>query len=274
MGNFMILIPPSEGKRSGGRRAPWGDAKMRVSAPSERLAVMNALATALSGSEASLAKLFGVKGSALAEAIDINHRIATAPTMPAIDRYSGVLYDALDVDSLPAPSRRRLNQQVLILSGLFGVVAPKDPIPNYKLKMGATLPGVGKLASFWKPVLGERLTMITPRTVLWNLLPNEHNAAFGYPALQPATGKGGGVRREFSAKFYDRVDTPSGSELRVVNHWNKLLKGALVRWLLESQATTADALVEFEHPLGYMWRPELDVVDGRQHTVAFVRDAS
>ncbi len=60
--------------------------------------------------------------------------------MPAIERYSGALYEALDASALTTARRRRLDGSVLILSGLWSAVAPRDPIPDYKLKMGATLP--------------------------------------------------------------------------------------------------------------------------------------
>src|SRR3546814_15244212 len=65
---------------------------------------------------------------------------ATAPralTMPAIERYTGVLYGELDWASLPRAARGRGADQVRIVSGLWGLVAPLDPIPPYKLKLSA-----------------------------------------------------------------------------------------------------------------------------------------
>ena len=49
---------------------------------------------------------------------------AGEPTMPAIERYAGVLYRELDWPSLPADARRRGRRVLLTVSGLWGAVAP------------------------------------------------------------------------------------------------------------------------------------------------------
>ena len=41
-----------------------------------------------------------------------------------------------------------------------------------------------------------------------------------------------------------------------VAHWNKLLKGALVRWLLAHPAAGPEDLSEWDHPLGYRLDPD------------------
>ena len=137
----LLLLPPSEGKAAGGTGAPWGPGSMVAPELDERRAkAMVALARAMKGSGVARGKLLGVKGVALDAATEANREVATAPTLPAIDRYTGVLYDAL---CLPARGRPRSGgastTQVRILSGLWGVVAPGDPIPDYKLKMGASI---------------------------------------------------------------------------------------------------------------------------------------
>jgi len=50
----------------------------------------------------------------------------------------------------------------------------------------------------------------------------------------------------------ERVD-----DLVAVSHWNKLLKGALVRHIVSTQLDHAAGLEEFVHPLGYRYRPDL-----------------
>ena len=68
---------------------------------------------------------------------------------------------------------------MLIVSGLFGVVAPPDPIPHYKLKMSAALPGTGRLSTWWRPRLTAALAEQLRGRVVWDLLPQEHSAAHG-----------------------------------------------------------------------------------------------
>ena len=45
-----------------------------------------------------------------------------------------------------------------------------------------------------------------------------------------------------------------------VAHWNKLLKGALVAHVVSRQLTAVDDLVDFDHPLGYRFAPDLTEV--------------
>ena len=61
-------------------------------------------------------------------------------------------------------------------------------------------------------------------------------------------------------RFVDRSD-------RVVSHWNKLLKGSLVRWLAETGARHPEDLASFDHPLGYRLDPVASVFDARRAAV-------
>ena len=56
-------------------------------------------------------------------------------TLAAIEIYAGVLYQGLGWDSLSEIVKRRANEQVLIISALFGLVKPLDQIFGYKLKI-------------------------------------------------------------------------------------------------------------------------------------------
>jgi cytoplasmic iron level regulating protein YaaA (DUF328/UPF0246 family) len=49
---------------------------------------------------------------------------------------------------------------------------------------------------------------------------------------------------------------------RTISHWNKLLKGSLVRWLLTEQPTGPGELRSFRHPLGYRFDGRASSLDG------------
>lgn len=215
---------------------------MALDLDDRRQVALDALARAMRGGAASRAKLLGVKGVALEAATEANRVAATAPTMPAIQRYTGVLYEALDAPSLRAAPRRRLEECVLILSGLWGAVAPADPIPDYKLKMGATLPRLGTLSTWWRHDLSAQIAQRASGRIVWNLLPNEHAAAWRAPD--------GLV--QYAAAFLER--RPDGT-LAAVSHRNKTLKGALVRFLLAHPDAGPDDLTGWEHPAGYRFDP-------------------
>jgi cytoplasmic iron level regulating protein YaaA (DUF328/UPF0246 family) len=159
-----------------------------------------------------------------------------APTLPAMERYTGVLYKELAWATLPAAARRRGERQVRIVSGLWGLVAPTDPVPLYRLKMSAAVGDLGRLASWWRPRLAPVLAERAAGAVVWDLLPNEHEAAMDWTACAPA--------RRITVRFLD-------AEGRTVSHWNKALKGSLVRFILQEQPEEAAELASFDHPSGY-----------------------
>lgn len=258
----LILLPPSESKSGGGRGPAWHVGSRRTATlDGARREVIAALHRAMQGTVAERTKLLGVGLEAASKATETNLAVDSARTRAAIERYDGVLYGELDHRSLSGIERRRLNAQVLILSGLWGAVAPDDPLPDYKCKMGASLAPLGKLSTWWRPRLQPLLDERTAGRVVWNLLPQEHDAAWAPSA---------DIRRVIRVRFLDEVRRNGQVELTAINHWNKLLKGSLVRHLLAKQTVDPDALGDFRHPHGYEYRPALSVVDGRAITVSFV----
>lgn len=268
----VILLPPSEGKARGGAGPPWAPGAGSFATLDDRRAqVLAALAVAVGGPPAAVAKLLGVKGVALEAAVAADRAATMAPTMSAVERYTGVLYDALDAGSLPPRQRRRLHSQVAIISGLWGVVQPADPIPDYKLKMGAALAPLGRLSTWWRPAITEALTPLVARRVVWDLLPNEHRAAWTPP---PAGSGPTAPAAVLSARFLDEHPLRDGERrFTTVSHWNKLLKGALVRHVLTTQLDDPAGLVEFTHPEGYTYDPTLTLEHDGRTDLAFVRPA-
>ncbi|MEA2579276.1 MAG: uncharacterized protein QOE83_168 [Actinomycetota bacterium] len=245
----LILLPPSEGKAGGGSGPPWSPGSLSLELDAQRERVLTALGAAMRGAEAARSKLLGVKGTALAAATAANRAARSAPTLPAIERYTGVLYDALDHRSLTATDRRRLNASVLIISGLWGAVAPADPISDYKLKMGVALPRLGKLSSWWRDDLSAAVAERAGKRTIWNLLPNEHAAAWAAPQ----------GREQTTLRFLERR---ADGSLSAVSHWNKYLKGALVRYLLANPAAGPDDLRKWKHPSGFRLDPSLTEQQG------------
>ena len=243
----IILIPPSEGKALGGEGPTWEEAEGATDHPlhAHRRTVVDALTAALGrelADRAAAASVLGVKGDALDRALDADAGLDAAATLPAIERYDGVLYQHLDATSFDARTRARLVRSVRILSGLWGVLRPDEAIPDYRLKMGATLPGLGKLSAWWRRPLSEHLAAEIRSAEVWNLLPQEHAAAVRVP-------RGTTV---LTATFLrpGRDGSPVA-----VSHWNKALKGALVAHLLATPAARAEDLVDWEHPAGYVLDP-------------------
>ncbi len=216
--NTLILIPPSEGKK------PDGDGK-----PVKPNAAQRAMIDRLLSFDGDWEKLLGVKGNALLHSITANKTILTAGTMNAVERYTGVVYDAIDYPSLAPESKFFFDKHIRILSAVFGLIKPKDKIPDYKLK-------IDKLdaVNYWKPIIEKQLK----DTFVIDLLPNAHRKAVIYD---------NGIAVNFAVE--------KGGKTVAAGHQGKYIKGRFVRWLCENQITNPDEFKGFAEE-GFQWNGE------------------
>lgn len=146
-----------------------------------------------------------------------NRHLRSAPTMPAIDRYTGVLFDALDARTLATPSRRWLGEHVWIHSAPLGPVGALDPLPTYRLAAGTSLPGLPALRRHWAEATSSAIAEADPSFIL-DLRSEAYVALGPVPSTVPSA--------------YVRVVTAQG---RALNHFNKKSKGLLVRAIAEDR---------------------------------------
>ncbi|WP_243224973.1 YaaA family protein [Microbacterium sp. CIAB417] len=226
---MKILLPPSETKRAGGASGAFDARRLALPALGpQREAVIDALVD-LSADEDAARRVLKLSDRQVGE-IEHNRLLRTSPTMPAVDRYTGVLFDELDAATLGAEVRAHLHEHVLIHSAPFGPVAALDPIPVYRLAAGASLPGVAPLRRHWSEATTRALAEDDAPFLLD--LRSEAYAALGpVPASVPSA--------------YVRVVADEGGVTRALNHFNKKAKGAFVRAFAEdlvSVQTPADLL--------------------------------
>ncbi|MDZ8171243.1 YaaA family protein [Microbacterium xanthum] len=218
---MLVLLPPSETKRSGGEGAPLDLARLaHPSLTSVRERVITAL-VALSTDPDEAARVLKL-GKTQRGDVDLNAVLPEAATMPAVDRYTGVLYDALDAATLDEASRRWLATHVQIQSAAFGLVAADDPVPSYRLSAAASVPGAGSGKRVWADAVSEALRVAAPDFVL-------DLRSEAYSALGP-------VPHGLPSAYVRVVAEGPGGVTRALNHFNKRAKGELVRRLASSRA--------------------------------------
>lgn len=215
----MILLPPSETKRPGGGglslEAVWKLSFPQLDETRKRLG--RALRELASDPVATATAL--KLGPKQQDEVSINAGLFDSPTMPAIERFTGVLYDAVDIDTIDKRGREFLNARVLIQSALFGLVRATDHIPAYRLSFDSRLPGFPALKTVWAT---QSHSILNDHAGLILDLRSE-----GYAALTPLP-----VRN--NAFFIRAVGrTPDGT-LRQLNHFNKKGKGVFVRAIGQS----------------------------------------
>lgn len=122
----IVLLPPSETKRPGGDGPPLQLGALSVPELTPlRTALVGELVALAADPEASR-KALAISASQDSE-IQRNAELLAAPTMPAIERYTGVLYNALDVGSLKGAAAARAHARLAVGSALFGLLRADDP---------------------------------------------------------------------------------------------------------------------------------------------------
>jgi uncharacterized protein len=250
----LVLLPPSEGKAPSGRGAPLKPEALSLPGlGAARETVLDALVALCSGDEEKAREVLKLSEGQRGE-VARNTALRTAGTRTAGTLYTGVLYDALDLATLDAAAKRRAARSLLVFSGLWGAVRVTDRIPSYRCSMGVSLPGVGGLASFWRPAMARVLPEAAGDGLVLDLRSSAYAAAWkpqGRVAERTAT------VRVLHARVVDGVERRS-----VVSHFNKATKGRLLRALLASGAAprTPEELVDALRQLGFA--PEVAVAGG------------
>ncbi len=268
MPNFSILLPPSEDKQAGGNPFAPDMFDYRTSNTfnyfnelnSERRKLIARLQEVIAESE-GLEDLFGVKGEALQRAIDVNSEIYNAPLMSAHDRYSpGVMYKAMDFAGLPTGAQRRLLENGIIFSGLFGLLRPDDLIPDYKLPMNAVVPGLGKISEYWRPIISPVLNRTLEGAFVWNFLTPIHEAAWEDQHTYETS-----VRVNFFVK--------ENGKRNAVTEDVKPLNGKLVNYIVRESLEELEPLLEWTHPDGFEYDPDATQWDeeSRTTTISLVK---
>lgn len=221
---MLVLLPPSETKAAGGDGPPLDlDALSYPELTPTRRKLVDAVSSLAADLPASLAAL-GLSERQAGE-VERNAELLDSPTAPALERYTGVLFDALDIGSLGADQRTRADSRLAVASALFGLVRGTDRIPAYRLSAGSSLPGFGPLRGMWRPVLAPVLQGSD------ELVVDLRSGAYAALARVP------------EAVSVRVLSEDASGKRKVVSHHNKSHKGRLARALAtadEEPATIED----------------------------------
>ncbi|MCM2372400.1 peroxide stress protein YaaA [Aporhodopirellula aestuarii] len=190
---------------------------------------------------ASLRDLMGVSES-LAELNHARYQDWMAPipvegSKQAIFAFQGDVYQGLQADTLTKKQLDVAQEQLRILSGLYGILRPLDRILPYRLEMGTPLPNSrGKdLYAYWR----DRVTASVVKQMqlngsrfLLNLASNEYFRCVDAKAL-PAP-----------------VVAPAFKELKngkykMISFFAKKARGTMAAWVIRNRVKTMAKLIQF-----------------------------
>lgn len=214
---LYLLVPPSQKKTAGGRRALRKGTFDEVLGDARR-SVREALTSYLeSATPHELEVTLQARGPLLAQALEAARDVVRErpALMPSWRRYQGVVWRHLEPSSL-TPGQRR---QILIPSALYGLSSSDDYIADYRLKMNVGLNELGGLARFWKPHLTAVLAQQSKNVMFVDLLPKEHAASIDFASVATS-------HEVIHVRFI------ANDESHAIGHDAKAIKGLLARHLV------------------------------------------
>ena len=221
---MIVLLPPSETKHPGGDGPPVRlDTLSYPELAPLRTALVDELVE-LAADTPECRSALGLSASQQPE-IERNAALRSAPTLPAINRYTGVLYDALDIESLTGAAASRARARLAVGSALFGILRADDSIPAYRLSATSKLPGQPALATRWRPLLEPVLARMAAEELVVDLRSGSYASLGRLP----------------EAVKVDVVSERPDGKRAVVSHFNKAHKGRLARTLATTRSEPADA---------------------------------
>ena len=120
---MLFLIPPSEGKQS------WWKSNLQATTFSYDLPYSIA--------QHATEKDLKCTGKRYQEAMELNNQIQDSPLLPAIERYTWVMFNAINYPDMHTTAQQLFNRHVCIISWLYGLLKPQDYIANYKLPISS-----------------------------------------------------------------------------------------------------------------------------------------
>ncbi len=164
---------------------------------------------------------------------------------PAVYAFNGDVYQGLDAYTIAEDKLDTLQDTLRILSGLYGILKPLDLIQPYRLEMGTQLKVARKknLYEFWKKQLTEHVnTELEDGELFVNLASNEYFGALNEKLLKTEV---------ITPIFKDWKN----DNLKVISFFAKKARGSMVRYILDTNASTLDDIKGFDYD-GYMFSQE------------------
>jgi len=151
----------------------------------------------------------------------------------AILAFKGDVYNGIDAPSLTADDLDFAQENIRMLSGLYGVIRPLDLIQPYRLEMGTKLanPKGKNLYEFWGDGISKVLNIDESETLI-NLASNEYFKGID--------------KKSLNANIIDIVFKENkNGKYKVIGIYAKRARGLMVNFIIKNRINNAEKLKEF-----------------------------
>lgn len=174
----------------------------------------------------------------------------------AVYAFAGDVYIGLDAKTIPIEKISILQEQLRILSGLYGILKPLDLMQPYRLEMGTKI-AIGEsknLYNFWKKKLTDSLNKELKKGELFiNLASNEYFSVIDTKSLKVPV---------ITPEFMDYKD----DKLKMISFFAKKARGLMVRYIIDTNAESIEDLKGFNYE-GYQFDSNLS----KENKLVFTR---
>ncbi len=172
----------------------------------------------------------------------------TTNSQAAINLFFGDAYRGLDAKTLSTENLEKLNETLLILSGLYGVLKPFDLIQDHRLEMGTKLKNTkgNDLYNFWKISVTEHINQIISErnaNTIINLASNEY-----FKVIDKKQ-----IKCEIITPIFK--EEKSGKQATVAI-FAKRARGLMTRFIVENNITNPEHIKAFDYE-NYTFSTEL-----------------
>jgi len=155
----------------------------------------------------------------------------------AILAFKGDVYQGLDADNMNADELNWAQDNLRILSGLYGLLRPLDLMQPYRLEMGTKFANQrgANLYQFWGDIITNQLNKLlsaSPKPVLINLASNEYFKSVQANNLNAEI---------ITPVFMDQ----KGDKYKIISFFAKRARGLMSAFIIKNKITDAQQLKTF-----------------------------
>lgn len=246
---MKIIFSPSKEMKVGELNSPFSFSPKFKNESKEILSILKNL------DKNQIEKIMKIKGELLEETYNNIINYDSLSEVKAINLYNGVAFKKLELESYNSRELEYLNNSLIILSAMYGVLNPFDNIKKYRLDMTMKI-SENSLYSFWSEkvtaYINELLSQDSEK-ILLNLASNEYSKMINKKALN------------FKMITVDFKEIKNG-KYSSVSSFSKQGRGMLLNHLIKNQITNIEDIKKFSKE-GYSFNSELS----NENTIIFSR---
>ena len=171
-----------------------------------------------------------------------NWNKGTGSEKRAIFQFEGDVFKHLNVGQFNDQQINYMNENLRILSGIYGLLRPSDEMSPYRLEMGTkhSFSGSKNLYEFWGDKIAKKINEELESSLLFNLASEEYFASIS---------KYVDAKNTINFRFLSK----SGGKEKVIGVIAKRARGEMARFLIENEIQTTKGIEKFSN-MGFKFK--------------------